>query len=173
MPRLSGENLGGYFYEVSEVQLQLLGKLLDGDDFQFRPVNVFENVEVSVVGHDIFCIGCYGAINKLVVVGISLYQPEMVIDFHELRCVKSGNGLNHVAGNLGVGFLTDDFLVFAQDVSIYAQDDVPGKYLSPYLVIRTATGQSLQQAVGVKNDASHRCKVCACALRPIAQWSVR
>lgn len=120
-----------------------------------------------------FRLSRYGAINKLVVIGISLYQPEMVIGFHELRCVKSGYGLHHVTGNLGVGFLTDDFLVFAQNVSIYAQDDITGKYLSPYLVIRTATGQSLQQTVGVKNDASHRCKVCACALNPIAQWSVR
>ena len=46
--RLSGENLGGYFYEVSEVQLQLLGKLLDGDDVQFRPVNVFEFPSQSI-----------------------------------------------------------------------------------------------------------------------------
>ena len=52
------------FYEVSEAQLQLLGKLLDGDDVQFWPVNVLENIEVSVVGHDVFCIGCYGAINN-------------------------------------------------------------------------------------------------------------
>ncbi len=42
------ENLGGYFYEVSEVQLQLLGKLLDGDDVQFRPVNVFEFPSQSI-----------------------------------------------------------------------------------------------------------------------------
>ena len=30
---------------IAEAQLQLLGKLLDGDDVQRRPVNVLENVE--------------------------------------------------------------------------------------------------------------------------------
>ena len=103
----------------------------------------------------------------------STSQPEVVIDFQKLRCVKPGDGLDHVASNFGIGFLANDFLVLAQNVGIYAQADVSGKNLSPYLVIRTETGQSLQQAVGVKDDASHRCKVCACVLRPIAQWSVR
>ena len=132
-----------------------------------------EYVEVSVVGHDVFRIGCYGTVNKLVVIRVSLYQPKVIIDFQKLRCVKPGNGLNHITCNFGIGFQTDDFLVFAQNVGVHTQDDVPSKYLSPYLVIGAATGQGLQQAIGVKDDASHRRKVCACALLPTVQWSVR
>ena len=149
--------------------LQLLCKLLDGDDVQLRPVNALEDVEMSVVGHDVFCIGSNGTINKLVIVGICLYQPEVVIDFQKLRGMKPCDGLNHVAGNLGIGLLADDFLVLTQNVGVHAQDDIPCKYLGPYLVIRTAAGQGLQQAVGIKNDASHRRKGCACALRPTSQ----
>jgi hypothetical protein len=37
-------------------------------------------------------------------------------------------------------------------------------------VIRTAAGQRLQQAVCVKNDASHGHRGYACALRPIVRW---
>ena len=32
--------------------------------------------------------------------------------------MQSGNGLNHVVGNIGIGFLSNDFLVLAQNLCI-------------------------------------------------------
>ena len=46
------------------------GKLLDGNDREFRPVYLLEDVEVGVVGDDVLGIGGHGAVNKLIVVGV-------------------------------------------------------------------------------------------------------
>ena len=155
------------------VVIQLLGKFLDGYDREFRPVNVLKDVEVGVVGDDVLGIGSHGAVNKLVVVGIGLNQSEVDIDFLKLGSVEAGNRLDHVVSNLRGGLLSEDFLVLVEYVGVHAQADAASEHLGPYLVIRTAAGQSLQQAVGVKDDASHSRRGCACALHPIARWFPR
>ena len=52
--------------------LQLFYKLLDGDDRQLRPINLLEDIEMSIVGHNVFGIGCYSAINELIIISIGL-----------------------------------------------------------------------------------------------------
>ena len=52
--------------------LQLLCKFFDGSDSQLRPVNLLEDVEMSIVGHNVFGIGCYSTINKLIIISIGL-----------------------------------------------------------------------------------------------------
>ena len=107
--------------------IQLLGKFLDGNDREFRPVNVLKDVEVRVVGDD--------------VLGIGLNQSEVDIDFLKLGSVEAGNRLDHVVGNLRGGLLSEDFLVLVEYVGIHAQADAASQHLGPYLVVRTAAGQ--------------------------------
>jgi len=59
------------------VQLQLCGEFLDGEDGDLWPINLFEDVEVDVVGDDVLGIGGDSAIDELIVVDILLYQFEM------------------------------------------------------------------------------------------------
>lgn len=155
------------------VAIQLLGKFLDGYDHEFRPVNVLKDVEVGVVGDDVLGIGSHGTVHELVVVGIDLNQSEVDIDLLIDGGVEASDGLDHVVGYLAGGFPSEDFLVLIEYLGVHAQADAASEHLGPYLVIRTAAGQYLQQAVGVKNDAPHRCRGCACALHPIARWFPR
>ena len=46
---------------------------------------------------------------------------------------------------------------------------VVGDDVLSIVVIRTAAGERLQQTVGIKDDASHSHKGCACAPHPIAR----
>ena len=102
----------------------------------------------------------------------------MIVSLGQSICLKLGgvqpcDSLYHVVGYLWGGLLGEDFLVLVQYVSVDAQGDATRQYLGPYLMIRTAGGQCLQQAVGVKDDAPHSRRECACALRPIVRWSAR
>ena len=134
---------------------------------------MFEDVEVRVVGDNVFSIGSNSTINELVVIRIGLNQTEVDVDLLKLCGVQSGDSLYDVVGNLRVGLRGKNFLVLVQYVGVHAKADTTRPNLGLYLVIRTSAGQRLQQTVGVKNDASHRRRGCACALHPIVQWSAR
>ena len=116
-------------------------KILEGYDCELRPINLLEDVEMGIVGDDVFGIGCHGTIHELIVVWVGFYQSEVDIDFLKLGGVQPSNGLYHVVGNLQGGLLGEYFLILVQYVGIDAQDDVTRQYLSPYLMIRTAAGQ--------------------------------
>ena len=87
----------------------------------------------------------------------------------ELSGMESSYGLNHVVSKFGIRFLSKNFFVLAQNLSIDAQTYATIKNFRPYLMIRTTAGQCLQQTIGVKDDASHRYRVYAYALRPIVR----
>ena len=65
----------------------LLRKLFDCNDRYFRPINLFENVEMRIIGNYVFGIRSNRTIYKFVIINILLYQPEMNIDFLINRCV--------------------------------------------------------------------------------------
>ena len=64
--------------------LYLRCKLFDIQYQDFWPVYLFENVEMAIICDDVLGIGSYGAVNKLVVIDILLYQSEMDISLLEL-----------------------------------------------------------------------------------------
>lgn len=53
------------------------GELTDCKNTDLGPINLFEDVEVDVVGDDVFGIGGDSAIDELIVVDILFYQFEM------------------------------------------------------------------------------------------------
>ena len=57
----------------------LLSKLLDSDHKNFRPIYLFQDIVMSVVRDNVFCIGCNGTVDKLIVIKILLNEPKMVI----------------------------------------------------------------------------------------------
>ena len=94
----------------------------------------------------------------------------MNIDFLINSCVESRDGFNHIGCHLTVDFLRKYFFVLVQDFRVHTKTDFATQYICPYLMIRTFGRQGLQKAVGIKNDASHNDKGCACVLRPTALW---
>ena len=42
----------------------------------------------------------------------------MVIDIQELSGMQSGNGLNHIVGNISIGFPSNDFLVLIENLCV-------------------------------------------------------
>ena len=91
----------------------------------------------------------------------------MDIGFLELSRMQTGNGFHHVVGNLLGGLRGKYFLVFNQNLCVDAKRNVTAQHTFPYLVVRAVGRQSLQQAVGVKNDSPHNGRGYACARRPI------
>ena len=112
-------------------------KLLDGNDCEFGPIYLFEDIEMGIVGDDVLGIGCHGTVHEFIVVGVGFYQSEVNIDFLKLGGVQSGNCFYNVVSNLRGGLLGEDFLVLVKYVGIDAQGNTARKYLSPYLMIRT------------------------------------
>ena len=53
--------------------LYLRSELLDGENSDFRPVNILQDVEVGVVGDNVLGIGGDSAVDKLIVINILLY----------------------------------------------------------------------------------------------------
>ena len=126
-----------------------------------------------VVGHDILGVAGHRTVHKLVVVGVVINQAEMDVYFLINSGLQTGDGFNHVVSHISVGFACQDFLVLVQDFRVHAKTDTALQDVGSNLVVRAGRGQRLQQAVGVKNDATHGDKVCACVLRPIVQLCLR
>lgn len=98
--------------------LNLCSKLLDGQYGDLRPVDLFEDIEMGIVGDDVFGIGSNGAIDKFVVVDILFYQAEMDIRLLELRRMQTGNGFHHVVGDFLGGLRGKDFLILNQNLGV-------------------------------------------------------
>lgn len=143
--------------ENNQAQLQLCSEFTYCKNTDLGPINLFEDVEVGVVGDDVLGIGGDSAIDELIVVDILLYQPEMDICLLKSRCVQPGYGLHHIVSYLLGGLLRKNFFVFNQYVGVDAKGDFATQHARPYLVVRTVGGQRLQEAVGVKEVAEVEC----------------
>ena len=152
---------------IFRVQLQLCGEFTYCKNTDLGPINLFEDVEVGVVGDDVLGIGGDSAIDELIVVDVLFYQPEMDVGLLEMGSVQPSYGFHDVVSYLLGGLLRKDFFVFNQYIGVDAKGYVATQHARPYLVVRAVGGQRLQEAVGVKYDSTHGGRGCACALRPI------
>ena len=55
-------------------------------DDDLRPIYILQDLEMFVVGNNVFCIGSHGTIHKLIIICILSYQPEVDIGFLIDRC---------------------------------------------------------------------------------------
>jgi hypothetical protein len=77
---------------------------------------MLENIEVCIIGYNVFGIDGYGAVNKLIVIKISLYQSEMVVHLLKDGSIKSYDGFDNVASNLSCGLLAQNLLVLVENI---------------------------------------------------------
>ena len=147
--------------------LYLRSKLLYDQDGDLRPINLFEDIEMSVVGNNILGVGSNGAVDKFVVVDVLFYQAEMDIGLLKMGGVQSGNGFHHVVSYLLGGLRGKDFLVLNQNLGVDTKRNVTTQHAFPYLVVWAVGRQGLQEAIGVKYDSTHNDRGYACARPPI------
>lgn len=81
---------------------------------------MLEDIEVRIVGDDILSINSYSTIHKLIVIGIGIYQPEMVVNLLKDGCIQAHNCLYHITANLRCSLLSQDFLVLVKNVRVDA-----------------------------------------------------
>ena len=101
---------------------------------------MLEDIEVGVIGYNIFSIDGYGAIYELVVVRICLNQSEVVVNTLKNGSVQSYDSLDYIASYLSCGLLDQNLLIFIENIRVDTQTDTASHYLSPYLVIRATRG---------------------------------
>ncbi len=77
---------------------------------------MLENIEVRIVGYNVFRIDGYSAVNKLVIIRISLYQSEMVVHLLKDGGIKSYDGFDNVTSNLSCGLLAQNLLVLVENI---------------------------------------------------------
>ena len=59
----------------------LLHKILNRKDYNFGPIYVFQDTEMSIIGNNIFGTSSNCTIYELVIIVVFFYQPKMNIDF--------------------------------------------------------------------------------------------
>ena len=120
--------------------LYLFYKFSNGYYIDLWPRDVFQRIEMFVIGYNKLCIGSYRAINKLVIIHIGRQQLKMYVCILHYRCWQIGNSINYITGNICRTFLCQNLFVFLQNICINAQTNLPVQNMSPYLMIRTFGG---------------------------------
>ena len=108
---------------------------------------------MAVVSDDVLSIGGNGAVNKLIVIDILLYQAEMDIGLLKVGGMQTSDGFHHIMGNLLGGLCSKNFLILNQYLRIDTQGNITTQHTCPYLVVWAIGRQCLQKAVGVKKVA--------------------
>ena len=65
--------------EYNNESFQIYYKIFYIDNVYFEPGDFLKNIEMSVVGDNIFSIGCYGTINEYIIIYIAFYKVKMNI----------------------------------------------------------------------------------------------
>lgn len=143
------ERPDGLSFWIIFYESYLRGELLDGEDGDLRPVDLFQNVEMGVVGDNVLGIGGDGAVDEFVVVDVLLDEAEVDVGLLKLGGVQPGYGFHHVVGYLLGRLRCEYFLVFNQYLGVDTQRYGTSEHTRPYLMVRAAGGQRLQEAVSV------------------------
>ena len=65
--------------EYNNESFQIYYKIFYIDNVYFGPGDFLKNIEMSVVGDNIFSIGCYGTIHEFIIIYIAFYKVKMNI----------------------------------------------------------------------------------------------
>ena len=130
-----------------------LEETLNRDYIHPRKVNLAQYVIVMVIGHYVACIGGNGTIHELIVVGVGLYQPELIIWSDELneRCILYST--HHNLCKLGSKQSLKYLCILVKNLRSYTQSILPNKKRLPNRKVLAAGSDTLYEAIRVKNDA--------------------
>lgn len=108
---------------------------------------------MMIICHYIPRTCCYGAIYEFVVVGVGRYQVEMVIWGNEFYVDAVDNGIHYIDNHAVIGKTKQNLFILFQYLVSNTQRVFPRLNRVPYPAVRTAWGNALNEAVGIKNYA--------------------
>ena len=122
-------------------------------------IDFVENLEMLVVGNQVFCLTANGTIDKLVIVGIARNQIESPNWCHTNEVTLIEKGLDDGIGKEWRCLCRENLLVLHQDFIRDANLDFLLQKISPNLVVWTLRRKDCQQAIRVDYNTSHHLAV--------------
>lgn len=115
----------------------------------YRKRDIIQNPKMCILTDNIISHRHYGAINKLIVIPILLYEAEMIIRLLTAHIRRMENHLNKTMGHQGGSLLHQDFLIFVQYFIRQAQDETSFQKCLPQDMIHAMPAQYLQQTIRI------------------------
>lgn len=127
--------------------------------FDFGEINLFEYIKMAVVRDNELGVGSNGTIYELIIIWVSCYQLKSEIGRDKqciwIVCYHSKSSLCKLRTCKPLQL----FCIFFKNLGCYTQRIAPVEQGIPQIVVSAATGNALQEAVGIDY------KSCHCSLR--------
>ena len=121
--------------------------------------DVVEDLEMLVIGYQVFCLTTNCTINKLVIVRIACNQIESPYWGHTNEVLHVEQGLDNSISKEWGGLCGEYFLVLHQYFVGNTDLDFVLQKISPNLMVWTLRRKDCQKAISVENNSSHHLTV--------------
>ncbi len=84
---------------------------------------MLEDIEVSVIRHNVLCVGNYSTVDELIIIRVSINQSKVEIGILIDGGVEPCDGLDYIAGYFTSCLLREHFFIFVEYLCVHAKTD--------------------------------------------------
>ena len=117
----------------------------------FREINVPKHFIVFIIGHNVACVGLYGAVNELVVIRVSGDKVETECGINKFNMPALHEGADDSLCKFWSEEPFHDFLVFKEYFVRDTQCVLPLQHRQSNVTVNTVTTNALHKAICVEN----------------------